>query len=183
MEKRNLKKHQGMDICSNRRAMNEMAARNESIAQEMTERVSQLEGMITTSVNTLTEKVEKMTSRPQTVINNTTINQYILKVKEPLSYDAIEASIAMGMKPSVLRDGANGIAMYVIRENNLKEKVHITDKNRTVGRYYEIGSIDKVITDKGLTAILDHVFVKNGPGGGTVEVYHACQMFMRVVAL
>lgn len=46
--------------------------------------------------------------------------------------------------------------------------MYISDKNRAVGRYYEIDDIDKVITDKGLTAILDHVFIKSGPTGEIV---------------
>jgi len=133
MDKRNLKKHQGTDICSNRRAMNEMAVRNDVLAQQMAARVDQLEEKIVSSVNilekkmvnsvsTLAENVQKISSRPQTIINKTTINHYILTTKEPLSYAAIEASVAMGMQPAMLRDGASGIAMYVARENNLEKQ-------------------------------------------------------------
>jgi hypothetical protein len=107
---------------------------------------------------------QEIASRPQVVHNHTTINQYILDNKEPLSLAAIEASVTMGMQAAVLRDGAQGIAQYVVTENNLPKKVHISDKQRYVAKYVEISSED-IVTDKGCEEILNHIFVKHGRDG------------------
>jgi Rieske Fe-S protein len=142
------------------------------LSEQVTAQIAAHNQTLVNTVQTLREEVHGMSSRPHTIINHThnhtTINQYILDTKEPLSLKAIEASVAMGMKANVLRDGAQGIAQYVIRENELPKKVHISDKSRAVARYHEIDGGDKVANDKGCTMILDHIFVKFGRDGEIV---------------
>jgi hypothetical protein len=93
VHRNSLPRHQKSKKCQNQTMMNMMG---------------QMSGMI----QSLDRKVEAIASRPQVVHN--TINQYIIATKEPLSLIAIEASVAMGMQASVLRDGAQGIAQYVV---------------------------------------------------------------------
>jgi hypothetical protein len=152
----------------------QLAAQNEKIEQQMMQQSQ-----------TLIQKIDEISNRPQTIINNnhthnTTINQYILDTKEPLSLSSIEASVAMGMQPAVLRDGAQGIAQYVIRENKLPKKIHISDKSRAVARYHEIDGDDKVVNDKGCTMILNHIFVKFGRDGEIVvdRLYDELEKYM-----
>jgi hypothetical protein len=123
--------------------------------------------MIEKLVGNHEELKQEIVNRPQ-VVHNTTINQFILANKEPLSLKGIEASVAMGMQASVLRDGAQGIAQFVVIENELPKKVHITDKSRHIAKYLEATCGDEIVTDKGLEEILNHIFVKFGRDGEIV---------------
>lgn len=143
VHRNSLPRHQKSKKCQNQTMMNMMG---------------QMSGMI----QSLDRKVEAIASRPQVVHN--TINQYIIATKEPLSLIAIEASVAMGMQASVLRDGAQGIAQYVVTENELPKKVHISDKSRHTAKYMELDG-EEVVTDKGCEEILNHIFVKFGRDG------------------
>jgi len=165
--KRNMKKHQGSDICQSRQVLNMVAKQNQELAKKSEEILLQ-NSHLATSVQILREEVKEMATRPQTVINNTTVNQFIIANKEPLSLTAIEASIALGMQASVLRDGAQGIAQYVVTENDLPTKIHISDKQRCVAKYTKVSSGHKVVTDKGCEEILNHIFVKYGRDGEIV---------------
>ena len=124
--------------------------------------VNHMSGMIQT-LSTQIQEVREIANRPQIVYN--TINQYIIATKEPLSLTAIEASVALGMQSSVLRDGAQGIAQFVVTENELPKKIHIADKSRYVAKYMESTCGDEIITDKGCEEILNHIFVKFGRDG------------------
>jgi hypothetical protein len=124
----------------------------------------------------LNAKMDELAKRPQ----NVTINQFILTNKEPLSLAAIEASVAMGMQASVLRDGAQGIAQFVVSENELPKKIYISDKQRHVAKYLETTCGDEVVTDKGLEEILNHTFVKYGRDGEIVvdRLYDELEKYM-----
>ena len=188
LHKRSMKKHRGSDTCQNKQAINSLAYQNEALAAQVTAQVTaQIAAHnqdLIDRVQTLGNKINEISTRPHTIINNhthnMTINQFILNTKEPLSLTAIEASVAIGMEANVLRDGAQGIAQYVIRENDLPKKVHISDKSRAVARYHEVNVGDKVINDKGCTMILDHVFVKFGRDGEIVvdRLYDELEKYM-----
>jgi len=153
VHKRALKKHQTSKKCHT-----QMMTR--MMGNVMTN-VDHMSGMIQT-LSTQIQEVREIASRPQIVYN--TINQYIIATKEPLSLTAIEASVALGMQPSVLRDGAQGIAQFVVTENKLPKKIHIADKSRYIAKYME-STCGEVITDKGCEEILNHIFVKFGRDG------------------
>jgi hypothetical protein len=127
----------------------------------------------------LNMKVDEIVTRPQVVHNHTTI-QFILANKEPLSLAGIEASVAMGMQAAVLRDGAQGIAQFVVTENDLPNKIHISDKSRNVAKYLESSKGEEVFTDKGLEEILNHIFVKFGRDGEIVvdRLYDELEKYM-----
>lgn len=186
----NLKRHKQSEACQSRQAINALAQQNKVLAEQVTEQVTahvtaqvtaqlaaqneKIEQQMIHQSQTLIRKIDGIASYPQTIINNnhthnhTTINQFILDTKEPLSLTSIEASVAMGMQANVLRDGAQGIAQYVIQENALPDKVHISDKSRCVVKYHEIDGGNKVVHDKGCTKILNHIFVKFGRDGEIV---------------
>jgi hypothetical protein len=133
---------------------------------EMSGMIKNLNAKVVQNHEALNRKVDELASRPQTI--NNTINQYIIATKEPLSLVAIEASVAMGMQAGVLRDGAQGIAQYVVSENELPKKIHISDKQRYVAKYQEATRGEEIVCDKGCEEILNHIFVKFGRDGEIV---------------
>jgi len=157
LHKCNLKKHKQSESCQNRQLLNMVAKQNQELVS---------------TVHTLRKEVQEISNRPQTVINHkhnhTTINQYIIANKKPLSLAGIEASVALGMQAAVLRDGAQGIAQYVVTENELPKKIYITDKSRNVAKYLEATRGEEIITDKGCEEILNRTFVKFGRDGEIV---------------
>jgi len=156
-----LKRHQKSEACQNRQVLNE----NTRTMNKMSDMIKELKQEADINHEALKQEIA---NRPHIVHNHTTITQYILANKEPLSLAGIEASVTIGMQAAVLRDGAQGIAQYVVAENNLPKKVHISDKQRFVAKYMETSNCEEIVTDKGCEKILNHIFVKFGRDGEIV---------------
>jgi len=175
LHNRSLKRHQQSEACQNRQILN---ANTRTIC-EMSGMIKELKQEVAENHKRLNTKVDEIVTRPQVVHNHTTI-KFIMANKEPLSLADIEASVAMNMQAAVLRDGAQGIAQFVVIKNDLPNKIHISDKSRNIAKYLEPSKGEGVFTDKGLEEILSHVFVKFGRDGEIVvdRLYDELEQYM-----